>query len=375
MKIILIIKRFSKYGGVENYCYQFFSFLKKTGVQVQVFCGENCSDEFGEHIRVLGLLRPGRFLKLLGFWLRIKHLMQKLDDSCVTFAFTPLPGCDVVRSGGSHLDFLLKTIAAQPGWLARAKKSIQRALSPINYLQYFLDSHIYDPRYHSKYIAISSNVYKELRERYTLADDSLALIPNGVDTSRFSYAILQEERKRSKQHFGLTTDQQVLGFCSTNFELKGLRYVIEALPLLDPKTVLLVAGKRHPGRYIHLAQKLGVKNRVIFLGSVKDMVGFYAGLDVLVHPSFYDTFGNVVAESLAMGVPVLTTQFVGAKDLVRSGVNGYLADPKDTQSFAKAIMDTLVLGVQSFTSSVPDNAEIFKAYYELAQNVLKRKKC
>jgi UDP-glucose:(heptosyl)LPS alpha-1,3-glucosyltransferase len=55
-----------------------------------------------------------------------------------------------------------------------------------------------------------------------------------------------------------------------------------------------------------------------FLGSVwvKDIRDFYLVLDVLVHPSFYDTFGNVVAEILSMGVvSVLTTRRVGAKDL------------------------------------------------------------
>jgi UDP-glucose:(heptosyl)LPS alpha-1,3-glucosyltransferase len=369
MKIVLVIKKFSPYGGVENFCYQFFSHLKARGCPVEVICGENLSEETGSEIKPLGLVRPGRFLKLFGFWLRTRRVFKSLDDRCVTFAFTPVPGCDIVRSGGSHLDFLLTTIAAQPGLWARIGKSVRRALAPINYLQYVLDGRTYSRSASSKYIAISSNVHDELLRRYDLRKDRIELIPNGVDTSRFNPAIRQEKRESARKQLGFSPQHQVLGFCSTNFELKGLGYLVKALPRLAPRTILVVAGRRNPEAYQRLARKLGVKDRIIFLGRVADMQGFYAALDALIHPSFYDTFGNVVAESLAMGVPVLTTSRVGASDLITVGVNGYLVDPKKTPEFAETIQNTLLLGINDYRSSVADTAEVFEKYYQIAQAV------
>jgi UDP-glucose:(heptosyl)LPS alpha-1,3-glucosyltransferase len=369
MKIVLIIKKFSPYGGVENFCYQFFSHLKARGCPVEVICGENLSEETGPDIKSLGLVRPGRFLKLFGFWLRTREVFKSLDDRCVTFAFTPVPGCDIVRSGGSHLDFLLTTIAAQPCLNAKIGKSVRRALAPINYLQYVLDGRTYSRSASTRYIAISSNVRDELLRRYDLHEDRIELIPNGVDSSRFNPTIMQEKRKIARKQFGFSAQHQVLGFCSTNFELKGLRYLVKALPRLDPRTILVVAGRRNPETYRHLARRLGVEDRIVFLGRVEDMQGFYASLDVLIHPSFYDTFGNVVAESLAMGVPVLTTSRVGASDLITPGVNGYLADPKKSTEFAEMIQKTLLLGINDYRSSVADTAEVFEKYYQIAQAV------
>jgi UDP-glucose:(heptosyl)LPS alpha-1,3-glucosyltransferase len=103
------------------------------------------------------------------------------------------------------------------------------------------------------------------------------------------------------------------------------------------------------------------------------MQGFYAALDALIHPSFYDTFGNVVAESLAMGVPVLTTSLVGACDLIRVGFSGYLADPKKTREFAEAIEKTLALGINDYSSSVVATTDVFEKYYQTAQTVFRAK--
>jgi UDP-glucose:(heptosyl)LPS alpha-1,3-glucosyltransferase len=373
MKIVLIIKKFSPYGGVENFCYQFFLYLKARGCSVEVVCGENLSEETGPEIIPIGLVRPGRFLKLLSFWLKIKKVFRSLDDQCVTFAFTPVPGCDIVRSGGSHLDFLLTTIAAQSSLTAKIGKSVRRALSPINYLQYFLDGRTYSRTASTRYIAISNNVREELLRRYDLQADRIELIPNGVDISRFNPEFMRANRETAREQLGFSSRHQVLGFCSTNFELKGLRYLVEALSLLDSRTVLVVAGRRNPEAYQQLARRLGVEDRIVFLGKVADMRGFYAALDALIHPSFYDTFGNVVAESLAMGVPVLTTSLVGACDLIRVGLSGYLVDPKKTREFAEAIEKTLALGINDYSSSVAATADVFEKYYQTAQTVFRAK--
>jgi glycosyltransferase involved in cell wall biosynthesis len=74
-----------------------------------------------------------------------------------------------------------------------------------------------------------------------------------------------------------------------------------------------------------------------------------------------------------MGIPVLTTPHVGASDLIQPGINGFLANPKQTDAFVRAIRDTLALGVRDYSFSVADTSLIFEGYYRIARGVLAEK--
>ena len=67
-----------------------------------------------------------------------------------------------------------------------------------------------------------------------------------------------------------------------------------------------------------------------------DTLAMYQAADVLVHPSFSDTFGRVVIEGLACGLPVVTTRLAGASELIADGTQGFvLDDPQQTDLLAK----------------------------------------
>lgn len=79
------------------------------------------------------------------------------------------------------------------------------------------------------------------------------------------------------------------------------------------------------------------KDRVRFLGMVKDVRTALALYDVLVLPSEIDGRPTVVLEALAMGIPVIASAVGGLPDLVREGQTGFLCRPGDTAAFARAI--------------------------------------
>src|SRR5262249_20799742 len=58
----------------------------------------------------------------------------------------------------------------------------------------------------------------------------------------------------------------------------------------------------------------------------EDLAREYANFDIFAFPSHTDTFGNVVLESLASGVPVVVTPSGGPKYLVREGVTGFIGE-------------------------------------------------
>ncbi|MGD9713076.1 MAG: glycosyltransferase family 4 protein, partial [Thermomicrobiales bacterium] len=103
-----------------------------------------------------------------------------------------------------------------------------------------------------------------------------------------------------------------------------------------------IAGKSEPQSFERLARCLGVERRVRFLGYCSDMRDAYFAADLLVHPTFYDPCSNVVLEALACGLPVVTTRYNGAAELMQpipgereAHAEGYVIDdPHDHDRLA-----------------------------------------
>lgn len=81
-------------------------------------------------------------------------------------------------------------------------------------------------------------------------------------------------------------------------------------------------------------------DNVVCTGYLKDqeLSAMYASSDVFVFPSSTETFGNVVLEAMASGLPVIAVNSGGVKDNVINDYNGLMCTPRDTQSFSNAII-------------------------------------
>ena len=121
-----------------------------------------------------------------------------------------------------------------------------------------------------------------------------------------------------------------------NFEHKGLDAVIastaEAKKRLSggKKLHLLVVGKGNVAKYSALAARLGLASSVTFTGAITSGLDqYYRAADCLMLLSAFETFGMVVLEAMAAGLPVIISRNVGARDLVRTGVSGFVANCGD----------------------------------------------
>jgi UDP-glucose:(heptosyl)LPS alpha-1,3-glucosyltransferase len=136
-------------------------------------------------------------------------------------------------------------------------------------------------------------------------------------------------RERITGRFGIASGERIILFVSMNFEIKGLDALIKALALLvanhsAPAFRLLVAGKGNVRKYRKLASSLGIEGRIIFTGVLPgaELPSLYTAADLYAMLSRFDTFGMVILEAMAASLPVLVSDRVGAKDLVRDGING-----------------------------------------------------
>lgn len=189
----------------------------------------------------------------------------------------------------------------------------------------------------------------------TLASDALTgdfpVVPSairvahpGVDAERFSSPDRTACRKEIRSRYGIGSSETLALFVGMNFEVKGLDVIMASVARASERLAggglrLLVVGKGEIPKYEALARKLRIRDLVIFAGrQAEGMERYYSASDFFMMLSKFDTFGMAVLEAMAAGLPVVISGGVGAKDLVRNGVNGYVVeDPCDSASAAEKI--------------------------------------
>ena len=193
-------------------------------------------------------------------------------------------------------------------------------------------------------LALSEMVRRDLHRFHDVPDKQIRLIYNGVDTRRFSPENRSTHRDTVRQRLGLG-DEVLFLIVAHNLRLKGLPTLLKAISLLEsaPHAArLAVVGGRRVTPFRRMARRLGVSRRVHFIGAVEDAVPYYAAADVYVQPTFYDPCSLVVLEALASGLPVITTRFNGAGELMTPGEHGYLLDdPADAVTLSRQMSQLL----------------------------------
>ncbi|MBV5344326.1 MAG: glycosyltransferase family 4 protein, partial [Rhodoferax sp.] len=118
----------------------------------------------------------------------------------------------------------------------------------------------------------------------------------------------KETRLAARQKYGLPQEASLLLFVGNDFVKKGLPALLAALSKLPEKTHLAVVGNSDGVQAMQrLAQLSGLTQRVHFLGSLTNMEPAYQAADVLVHPTLEDSYGMVVLEAMAHGLPVVVS--------------------------------------------------------------------
>ncbi|MBI3575305.1 MAG: glycosyltransferase family 4 protein, partial [Gammaproteobacteria bacterium] len=131
-------------------------------------------------------------------------------------------------------------------------------------------------------------------------------------------------------------------FVGSGFERKGLAPALRAVAQLPAAQLLVIGRDRRAAHYQTLAQKLGLGERVQFLGAIADVKPYYGAADALVLPTLYDPFPNVALEAMACGLPVVTSTTSGAAELIANDHNGYVCDALDVETLVahlRAVVD------------------------------------
>jgi teichuronic acid biosynthesis glycosyltransferase TuaC len=161
----------------------------------------------------------------------------------------------------------------------------------------------------------------------------ITVLRNGVDLELFR----SEDKSLARQKFCVTGF--VLASVGNLIPTKGHLFAIESLQNL-PDAQLLIAGRGpQEGELKALAQRLGVTERVRFVGVLPqdELRWLYSAADALVLASAREGWPNVLLESMACGTPVIASEVGGIPEIVASPAAGMLLPTRDAAGIAQAV--------------------------------------
>ena len=330
MKVALVLECLDwRKGGLESWTWQFTQLLRNKGIEVHVvaFGFHPSVAELGINIHKLKSMPRSRMKRaeVLEQYLREKNFDVIHDMGVGWFA-------DIFHlQGGSPLATWQHNLLRIPRWrrfpFLRANR--HRQMHEIERRQYALPGSIA--------VAVSNMVKEHLQQLHHLNDEKIRVIYNGVNLKRFTPEHRAEHRDSIRTRLGLKNE--VLFFLlARNPRLKNAATLIRALGLLAKQNKpvhLVIAGSDKTAPYLRLASKCGAASCITFPGSV-DTVPYFAAADVAVLPTWYDPCSLFTLESWASGIPVITTTFNGASELMIPGTHGYtVKDPADPVELAE----------------------------------------
>jgi glycosyltransferase involved in cell wall biosynthesis len=238
--------------------------------------------------------------------------------------------------------------------LAPSKESIT------NYYEKLLITKKY--RSHNNYfICISNDTVKYAKKTLPKKlKENIHYLPNAIDFERFSNA---EKVKGSKSLKLINIGSLV--------RKKNQIFLIAVIEILLKKSVnveLVILGdgplKKDLKKEI---QEKKLENNIFLNGNVNNPEYYLWNSDLYVHSATYEPFGLVLLEAMAAGLPVITLNGKGNKDIIKQGQNGFILDNENPQLFAEKIVD--VWDNRELHNSLGAYASTFAKKYDIKKYI------
>jgi len=263
----------------------------------------------------------------------------------VSVGFDKTWGQDVLYpQGGLHLASATHNLHKYRGRALRGLARFAKWFDLAHWSFAALERRQYLGRQRPLVIVNSEMVRRHFQRYYGIDPAGLRVLYSAIDPSRFAAQDRPRRRLEWRRRWGIRTHETVGLFVAMNYRLKGLDPLLHAVRRLPARSPfrLLVAGNQRTRGHEKLARRLGIADRVHFLGPRRDMLHCYFAADFLVHPTFYDPCSLVVLEALACGLPVITSRYNGASELLKPLQDGYVIDDPHDHAQLAACMEQLL---------------------------------
>lgn len=334
MKLAIICRPFVFHGGLENATAGLIGEFVRRGHEVHLFSTAGQQEIPGVQAHRLKVIGEPALARIVSFALAAKAAVSRERFDVIQSHERTLVQ-DVYRAGeGCHRAYL-EVRAERLGPLGRAALWA----NPSHRALLSLERKIFSANGTKRIVAISRLGKTEMHRLYGLPDSRVSVIYNGVDQERFHPEDRERHRAVTRAELGIPRTAWVVLFVGSGFERKGLGPLVEGFALIkDRGSRLLVVGKGNQAPYRTLAARLGVADRVSWLGPRPDIERYYAVADAVALPALYEPFGNVHLEALASGLPVLASSRAGGSEVVSHGKSGWILNaPENPQEIREGL--------------------------------------
>jgi len=198
--------------------------------------------------------------------------------------------------------------------------------------------------------AVSKITYAHIKEIYNVEEKRLALVLNGIDVNLFKKG---REKTISRESLGLRPQDIVFGTVGNLRKEKNQELLIRALAIMKDRgrsfKALFIGDGPCRSDLKMLATELGVEKQVIFLGIRSDVPRLYGLFDIYCLTSRFEGLPLTLLEAMAAGIPVIGTDVLGIREVIRNNENGLLVPDDEPKQLAKAIL-TLAQNARNYDS-------------------------
>ncbi len=348
---ILFLHRFKdvmdgerEFGGAERQLIDLARGLRRLGHEVVLLTfytgGEMLTDADRDGVRIVSLHKSGRW-DVLPFLLRLVRAVRA-ERADVLHGYLGLANALLVLTWPFHRRKVVWGVRASDidlsnyGRIARFDAWIERVLSRFPNL-----------------IIANSNAGRNFAVSQGFPAGKFVVIHNGIDLDRFRFD--PAGRTRLRAEWGIADEQVLIGRVGRLAPQKDYPTFLECCAILaaaNPALRFVTVGNDRPGQQDALrqqAERLGLGDRLVWAGPRGDMAAVYSALDISVSSSaFGEGTPNVLAESMACGVPCVTTD--AGDSALTVGELGKVVPPRDPQALAEAVL--------AMVANPPDPADL-----------------
>ena len=330
LSIAFVLRRYSTNGGTEKYVTDLSRFLRDQGHDIHLYTlsvEEGLRAERGMTFhRIFALPRGGA---LRAVTLVLGAMFVPLNRFDVVQGFGRTTHHHVYRAGGGVHRAALDAMAN--GWFSR----LLNAISIKEWYKCHLDRTAFR---NAKVVVCNSEMAaRQAGGWYRMTPNKLRVVRNGVDCERFrrDAALRQEARIR----WAVPEGGRVALFLGNGFRRKGLTTAVKAFhQVAAPSDRFVIVGGRdsYAARYLRPLRKL-LGDQMVFVGSTQTPELEFVGADATVMPTRYDSAANTTIESMACGVPVVTSVYDGNAELI-TDKRLVVGDPRDVREVASSLL-------------------------------------
>ena len=338
-KIAFLIKRFVTTGGAERYAMEV---ARRIALQheVHVFAQEwayEGKEQITFHRIPRFFMKPSWLNQLL-----FSYFCSKLADSAfdILHSHEKVTRFDVMTI---HSPCFRSFITQHRSPYRRFAIRLSTPFSPRKLAWLWLEKRQFAPSRERLFIAVSKNVQSNVQANYSLPDECFRIAYPGVNTQILRNVDAKTRWNTLRSKFALTAEDLVILFVGTEFKRKGLDALLKGfarIPYSKAKLLVAGGGGGKIQKYKRLAENLGLRNHVVFLGLVKNVEELYALSDAFILPTLSDPSPMAPIEAMAFGLPTAMScsEYSGAAEHIRSGEALILSNPRDPNEIADCLL-------------------------------------